>query len=56
MFLPLNEDSYVDHAISAGFIFYLENYITLSLQGAYDYLHGTEERFSTNVIASFIIF
>ncbi|GAB1350675.1 hypothetical protein MASR1M107_28900 [Ignavibacteriales bacterium] len=28
---PLNENSYVDHAISAGFIFYLENNINLGI-------------------------
>ena len=57
VFETVAEDySTANHRLFAGFIFYLENYITLSLQGAYDYLHGTEERFSTNVIASFIIF
>lgn len=34
VFLPLNEDSYVDHAISAGFIFYLENNINLGVQSS----------------------
>ncbi len=48
--------STTNHRLFAGFVFYLENYITLSIQGAYDRLHATEERFSTNVIASFIIF
>lgn len=51
-----NDYSTANHRISTGFVFYLENYITLSIQGAYDYLHNTESRFSTNVIASFIIF
>ncbi len=51
-----NDYSTANHRLFAAFVFYLENYITLSIQGAYDYLHGTEERFSTNVIGSFIIF
>ncbi|GJQ32949.1 MAG: hypothetical protein HBSAPP04_17880 [Ignavibacteriaceae bacterium] len=32
-FLLINEDSYMDHNLTAGFIFYLENYINLGIQG-----------------------
>lgn len=32
-YLQINEDNYVDHNLTAGFIFYLENYINLGIQG-----------------------
>jgi hypothetical protein len=47
--------SYSNHRFGAGFLFYLENYITFQIQGAYDYLHDNSETFSTNAIVSFII-
>jgi hypothetical protein len=47
--------SYSNHGLRAGFLFYLENYVTFQLQGGYDYLHDDSETFSTNAIVSFII-
>jgi len=45
-----------NHNLGAGFLFYLENYVTFQIQGAYSYLNNTSETFSTNAILSFIIF
>jgi len=49
------DKSYTNHALRAGFLFYLENYVTFQIQGGYDYLHNVSEGFSTNAIVSFII-
>lgn len=48
--------STTNHRLFAGFIFYLENYIALQINGAYDRIHDNEERFSTNATVSFIVF
>lgn len=50
-----SDKSYTNHRVGAGFLFYLENYVTFQIQGAYDYLHNVSEGFSTNATVSFII-
>lgn len=48
--------SYTNHNVGAGFLFYLENYVTFQVQGAYSFLHDQSETFSTNAVVSFILF
>lgn len=55
--IPIGTDkSGADHTVSAGFNFYIENYITLNLTGGYTRIYRTEDRFFTNASIGFIIF
>jgi len=55
--IPIGTDkSGADHTVSAGFNFYIENYITLNLTGGYSRIYRTEDRFFTNASVGFIIF
>ncbi|MBS1517176.1 MAG: hypothetical protein JSS91_03735 [Bacteroidetes bacterium] len=51
-----SDKSSVDHSLTAGFNFYIENYITFNLTGGYSKIFQTEDRFFTNASVGFIIF
>jgi hypothetical protein len=51
-----NDLTYTNHNVGAGFLFYLENYVTFQIQGAYSFLHEQSETFSTNAVLSFTLF
>ena len=50
------DKSAVDHFFSAGFTFYIENYITFNLTGGIEKYHALETKFFTNASVGFIIF
>ncbi|MBS1551934.1 MAG: hypothetical protein JST15_07695 [Bacteroidetes bacterium] len=50
------DKSAVDHFFSAGFTFYLENYITFNLIGGVEKYHALSTRYFSNASVGFIIF
>ncbi|MFZ1320963.1 MAG: hypothetical protein WAT71_05355 [Ignavibacteria bacterium] len=45
-----------DNTATAGFTFYIENYITLNLTGGYSTIYGTEQRWFSNASMGLIVF
>ena len=45
-----------DNTATAGFTFYIENYITLNLTGGYSTIYGTEQRWFSNASLGLIVF
>ncbi len=50
------DKSAVDHFFSAGFTFYIENYITFNLTGGIEKYHALETKYFSNASVGFIIF
>jgi hypothetical protein len=48
--------SYTNHVVNAGFLFYLENYVSLLWNVTYNFDHNISNRLGTTATASFIIF